>query len=416
MKIIFKNLFSLGFIHGMNLLIPLLVMPYLVKVIGLSTYGIISTAQNFVAFFVMLIDFGFNITAVRSIAQAKDDRGKVSETINRVFFLKLLLLVLAFFLFLLIVILIPNFRHNFLIYAFSFFIVIGQVSLPLWYYQAVEKINKTVLPIVISKITAIIFVFLFVKSDANAPLVNLFFGLGNLISGVTLFFYIFKEYKLSTSSFNRIVLKQEFRANIAIVSSNISVVIYTNSPLLILNFFVSPTVLGIFSVIDRVIQIFKTLLSLLHQVSYPRICNIVKEGEEGLGMFIKKMYGSVWTIVFLVCILLFYQSDFIISYFIKDLASQTIGIHLLKLFSFILFVTSLNMPFYQTLLAYKKDWITVKILLSAAVLSILLNFTLIPFINVYGIVVSMYSVEGIVALTFFYYSMKTNKIICKTII
>ncbi len=409
MKLIFKNLVSLGFVQGLNLLIPLLVTPYLIKNIGVSNFGIVSTAQSVVGFFVLLVDFGYNITAVRRVAQAKGDKKEIEKIINGVFFLKLFLLMAAFILFLLLVFLIPQFYKNAFTYLCSFTMVMGYALLPVWYYQGIEKINKTIIPVMIFKLLSIVLIFYFIKKETDSPYVNFLFGLTNIFTGIVLYFDICSNYHLSIKSINITLLKSEFKGSIAMFFSNISVVIYGNSSLFILSFFLTPYTLGIYSIIDKIIQILKAFLGLVHQVTYPRLCNIVKDGGLNLLSFIKKVYTLVWVFVFTICLFLYFMPGILVSYFVKDDTSILFASKVLKYFSFILFIISLNMPFYQTLLAYKKDWLTVKILFAGSLISIFLNVILLPFFKLEGTVITMYLVETLVTVSLFYYVLQIKE-------
>ena len=61
------------------------------------------------------------------------------------------------------------------------------------------------------------------------------------------------------------------------------------------------------------------------------------------------------------------------------------------------------MPFYQSLLAYKKDWLAVRVLFAAAVLSVLLNLILVPLFKINGAIINIYIIETLVTLTFMHY-------------
>lgn len=403
MKILFKNLFSLGFIQGINLLVPLLITPYLLKTIGAGNYGVVATAQSLVVFFILFTDFGFNLTSVRRIAQAQGNKKEIENIINGTFFLKLVLLCAAFLIYFFIILMVPQFNRHFIIYLCSFSLVIGQAFLPFWFYQGIEKISKTILPVLIFKVVLIALVFLLIKKPEDALLTNVLLGAANLFAGIYLLVHIGKEYKISLKLLSLPVLKEEFKNGFALFISNFGVAVYSNSYLLILSFFLAPEILGIYSIADKILQILRGLLGLVHQVSYPRVCSIVQESQHTLMGFIKKVYGPVWLLVLLLCILLFFYPGIIVSYFIENNQNKLFAAGVLRYFSFILFIVSLNMPFYQSLLAYQKDWLTVRVLFAGALLSVVLNIILVPALKIKGAAISMYIVEALVTLALIYY-------------
>ena len=78
-KTLFKNIASLFGIQGMNYLIPLITLPYLVRVLDPVGYGSLGFSLAIVQYCCMLTDYGFNLSATQQIAVHRDDKGKVSK-------------------------------------------------------------------------------------------------------------------------------------------------------------------------------------------------------------------------------------------------------------------------------------------------------------------------------------------------
>ena len=68
-KIILKNTFFLSVIEVVNLLMPFIALPYVIKTIGVDNYGKIIFVQTVIGYFSMLINFGFDIVAVKYVAK-----------------------------------------------------------------------------------------------------------------------------------------------------------------------------------------------------------------------------------------------------------------------------------------------------------------------------------------------------------
>ena len=63
-----KNIFSLGSVQLVNYVFPLITVPYVSRIIGPDSYGIINYATAFIAYFTLLIGYGFDLTGTRKIA------------------------------------------------------------------------------------------------------------------------------------------------------------------------------------------------------------------------------------------------------------------------------------------------------------------------------------------------------------
>ena len=399
MKIVLQNLVSIGLVQGISLLIPLILAPFLINTIGVELFGIISTAQAIAVVCSIITEFGFNITAVRGIASARGNYNTIHQTVNDVFFLKIILLGVTSIIFLILILVVPAYRLYFFIYAGSFFLVIGQAFSPFWFFQGTESIKQTIPATIVFKFIALAMIMLLVKDKADAAYVNLIIGLTNLCSGLLLYRQIYRQFKISFKNVTFNSLKKEYQHSLVIFLSNVGVVIYSNSNFLILSFFLSPAALGIYSVVDKIIQVLRTLLIFIHQVTYPRLCNLLQEGDVHARHFLKRIYAVVFTGMFFISTLLFFFPDFIAGYFIKDKITLAEAAILLKYVSFLPFIISINMPFFQSLLAYKKDWLTVKLFFICALCSIMLNFSITPFLKATGGIITMYVCESLVTVS-----------------
>ena len=66
-----RNFTSLAFLKAVNVLVPLIVLPYSIKKMGLESYGTIVFATSIINYFVPLVDYSFGLTGTREIAKNK---------------------------------------------------------------------------------------------------------------------------------------------------------------------------------------------------------------------------------------------------------------------------------------------------------------------------------------------------------
>jgi polysaccharide transporter, PST family len=80
-----SNIASLCVLQGLNYLVALVVLPYLVRVVGIGTYGLAAFSQSFAQYFVLFTDYGFNLSATHSIAQNIGNIRAIKKTFLEVF-------------------------------------------------------------------------------------------------------------------------------------------------------------------------------------------------------------------------------------------------------------------------------------------------------------------------------------------
>src|SRR5690242_21293782 len=90
------NFFSLALLQGVSYALPLITVPYLFRTLNVEKYGLVNFANAFIQYFIVFTDFGYNLSAVKLIAENRDDESKLSHIFNRVMFSKFLLLLIGF--------------------------------------------------------------------------------------------------------------------------------------------------------------------------------------------------------------------------------------------------------------------------------------------------------------------------------
>jgi PST family polysaccharide transporter len=398
MKNVLHNFFQLVLIQAFGILTPIILTPFILQKVGLEEYGIIATAQSLSVFFILLTDFGFNVTTVRKLAQSQQDQSTQHKIIESVLILKLLLFLIAAISYVGMVFLIPHFRDQQNIYLSSFMLVMGQTFLPIWYYQGTGQLRKTSLPILVSKLLTIIVMLWLVRGPDDSHWVNLVFGTGTLISGIILHIPILKKHSIRFRLMQRQWLWQEFKENLPMFSSNLCTVLYANSTMLLMSFILNPTQLGYYGLADKLLQWIKSGLVLIHNAVYPTLCKLVVEEPANLIAFLSKTYRWVWVLVFSGALFFYLKTDWIVGFFIK---TQNEVPSYFAYLGFIIFMVSLNMPFFQSLLAWKCERPILMVVLISSIISIALNVMLVSDFGVPASLWILFGIETGIALTYF---------------
>ena len=399
---ILDNILSLFSLQGLNYILPLITFPYLTRVLGPDKFGLVAFALAFIGYFQILTDYGFNMSATREISIHREDEEKVSRIYSSVMTTKALLIGLSFLVMTVMVFSFDKFRTDWLLYYFSFLLVVGNLLLPTWFFQGMEKMRYiSILNIGISLIytTAI---FIFIRGSNDYLYVPLISALGTIIIGVYSLRLVKRQFGVSFKRPSRADIQHQLEEGWHVFISTVAISLYTISGTFILGFFASNTVVGYFSVAYRIINIANGLLSPISQSIYPYISSLAVKSREEAISFIKKSTSLIGVLSFLVSLLIFFFAGFILFILAGNQYDQSVP--LIRIMAFLPFIIALsNMFGVQTMLTFNYKHAFSRIIMVGSAINIILTLILAPFFTAVGISVAMVVTEIYITLAMYLY-------------
>ena len=135
LKWLAENFLSLSLLQAANYILPLITLPYLIRVLGAEKYGLVIFAQAFTHYFIILTDYGFDLSATRDISIHRDDKAKVADIFNSVLLIKFSIMSAGFICFLILVFSFQRFSEEWPVFLLSYGVVLGNFLFPLWFFQ-----------------------------------------------------------------------------------------------------------------------------------------------------------------------------------------------------------------------------------------------------------------------------------------
>ena len=307
-KSVLKNISHLSVLQILTLLIPLLTYPYLIHVIGKETYGLIVFTQGIINYFLILVGFGFNISATREISIYRDNREKLNEIVSSVLIIKILLLLVSFGILGLLLILFNNTVHVYrTLLLLTLAGCLGDVLFPIWYFQGIEKMKYITYITLCNRVIYLFLIFLFVKKSDEYYYIPIFNGLGHIIAGILALYIIYFKHNIKFSLQTINSIKYYFWDSISIFISNISVSIYITTNKVVAGIFLGMAEVSYYDLAEKLINIFKMPIGILSQSLFPKIS---KDRDIS---FIKRVFKFSISLNFLLVLLIFIFSKFIIK-------------------------------------------------------------------------------------------------------
>lgn len=396
-KIILGNFFPLASLQGLNCLLPIIVLPYLMRVIGPDRFGLIFFAQAFVQYFMILTDYGFNISATREIALHKQSKEKVSKIFSSAFTVKMIMAAASFLILLFVVNFIPKFKADWLIYVLSFGMVIGNSMFPAWFFQGIEEMKYTAILNIAGGLVYILGVFLLVRAQQDYFYVPMVGSVISLTTGIFGLYIAFKEFDLSFVQQRYEDIKERLRTGWDIFVSIVAINAYTNTRIFAIGFLTNNTITGYYAIAEKIASFIQTFpLDSLSQSIYPRLNSIFQQNKRRAIKLMLGLQGSV-TFSYIISLPVY----FILAPLIINIACGAVyfeSLLTLRLLLIPVFFVSMNVFRVQFLLISGKPDIYAKIHVSMALLGCPLLFLFIHLFSYLGAVLSVIIIEAAIFL------------------
>jgi len=402
-----ENFFSLSVLQVVNYLLPLITLPYLVRVLGPEKFGLIAFAQAFIMYFAILTDYGFNLSATREISIHREERGKIKEIFSSVMMVKFLLGILSFIILGLILAFIPKFGNDWLIYIFTSGMVLGNILFPVWFFQGMERMKYITVLNIIAKGIFTVCIFIFIRKMADYLYVPLINSMGYLIAGGLSLRIVSKDFGIKFGLPTIETIKYQLKEGWHVFISTAAISLYTVSNAFILGLFTNNTIVGYYSAAERIIKATQGLLTPVSQTVYPYISKLVIESKERALDFIRKLVKVVGVGSFIISLLIFILAAPIVNIVLGTQYQQSIIV--LQILAFLPFIIGLNNIFgIQTMLTFNLKRAFSKILVSAGLLNITLALILTPLYQHIGVSIAVLTTEIFVTLSMFLYLQKNG--------
>lgn len=230
-NVLFGNIAALAILQLATYITPLLIVPYLTRVLGPGGYGIVAICLSIIQMSLILTDFGFNLSSTEYIARHRQSKHIINKHIGAVFQIKILLIFFCMaLLYCLINEQLQQFKLEFFIY--SCIAIIGQTFQSLWFFQGIEKMRRITLFLTVSKLSYVILTFVFVKKAEQGRFVILAYALSQVIGALLSQYYMYKEgYKYTPTGLSS--MWRVLRSSALFFWSRLAVATYTTASTLV---------------------------------------------------------------------------------------------------------------------------------------------------------------------------------------
>ncbi|EFK8875501.1 oligosaccharide flippase family protein [Escherichia coli] len=310
-KEIIKNLISFGTIDVLGLLIPIVTMPILTRALGPSQYGELLLLLTMLYFGHTIIDYGTQFTAVRKLANVRNNKHDINNIYsdNQSLRLVLCLLYLIGLIVYCFVFSLHDTLNNLIIFG-SMYLIGYTLSSP-WFFQGIGAVEQLMKVSLTAKLINLVIILFFVNSPKDLTIAIAAFCLPILFSGLYLTTYIYLKYKLSIPKFNKLLnsLKDGKDVFIGLLAPNF----YNTIPTIVLGSIYPPSEFVNFAIASRLASVVVTIQDVVAKALYP-VLSKIKESPV-IKLLLLNSIISIFPIAFLLiwgerCLLFFLGKNF----------------------------------------------------------------------------------------------------------
>ncbi|ULH15295.1 oligosaccharide flippase family protein [Deinococcus sp. KNUC1210] len=263
-----------------------LLIPHFTKIFPKEVWGHILSIQALSLWLQIIVEYGFNISATRSMARVKEDDSKLSSLVSGVvgakFFLSICVAVIGLF----AILLINNFHNyaNLVVWGIAF--AISQGYNPVWYFLARGRFGQYSSIDFFSRLMYLILCLVFINKEDEGYLIFAIgvvtASLGNIIG----YIIINRQVKLRIPSMKDSIesLKDGFSMFFFVGVTSV----YTTLNLVILGISQTASIVGAYGISDRVVRAAGSLLDPINRVIFAKLSHLYhNDFYEGI-KFLKK--------------------------------------------------------------------------------------------------------------------------------
>ena len=300
-KSIWRNFFNLGLFQAAGMLLQLLAIPLITKKYGLASFGEVALASSIGLFLANLVNYGTNQTAVKDVSIHRNDKVKLSFIFSEIFWLRLVV-----FLTITTTITITTIttKNEYLILWLSILpLIASEIFNPLYFLIGIEKIQWISWGNIITRALSLGLIFFFNLEQFVSVYLNLMLSVPLFIFYSIIFFIIFRKFDLNISSSPFFQLREKIKSNFFVTFNGSSVILQQSIFMYAVAGTVSPSTLGAYGIIDKLLGAVRQLVSAFSSAIYPRAAQLFHDGRSQWTEFRKKI--QVGYSVFFLIIALF---------------------------------------------------------------------------------------------------------------
>jgi len=377
-----KNYFYSLLYQVFVMIMPLITIPYISRVLGAEGIGIFGFTTSITTYFILIGSLGIATYGQREIACVQNNKEKYSQVFYELIIVRFVTIIISciFYYFLL-----AHSGEYAIYYRLLLFEILAHIFDISWFFQGMENFKKVSLRNIFVKSILLICTFIFVKTKEDVFIYILIYTLSIVLGNLCLWLNI-KKYIVKPKEFN---FKRHIKPMLLMFIPQIAIQVYTVLDKSMLGWLTNDVRnVGYYEQAQKIVKLSLTIITTYGTVMLPRNANDYYLGnDKKIFENLNNSFRFVWFLGLPIMFgLILISPKFVPIFYGNDF---NIVKYLIYIFSpMVLIIGFANVIGVQYLISIKKQNHYTFAVITSAIVNVVLNFVLIPKLNVIGASIS----------------------------
>lgn len=304
----------MGAVQLVNIGLPLISLPYLATTLGAEQLGRMAFALSVGQILIVLTDYGFNLSAPKSIAINQGNRQRIAGIWCAVTTIRTSLALVGLGTIILASFISKKAQDELPLFLITFTMVIGNILFPQWLFLGLEKLKVVSAAQAIGRLIAFLPIFILVKDEGDLYWATFLQAAGFLVSGLLTLPYTIKELTGGRVALPRQKeIREQLREGWHVFISTAAINIYTTSNAFFLGLFANPSVVGQYHIAEKIIRAAQALYGPIGNAIYPHITRLAATSRLEALKFIRISLLRITSAAIAVSIFIFISAPYAIA-------------------------------------------------------------------------------------------------------
>lgn len=300
-----------------NLAVQAIVLPFLVRALQPDAFGKYLFFQAIAQYAVLFVDFGFQLTATKHIAEIRDDREATSRYVWTVLLAKALLGILAAAVLSVGGAGLLSTPDRSIFFA-SLITLVGSVITPLWLFSGLERMVFITASLTLARLATVPAIIFFVRDPADAWVAALIMSAGSILAGLLASYFVFRRKLVALRRPDFRSLGRLYGEGWHLFVSTSAVSLYLTGNIVILGVVSNPAQVGVFGACDRIRQFACGPLTPLSGAYFPRISRRLAVDREDAARMLRRLLRATSVLMGVISAILFLSAPWLSRWFLGD--------------------------------------------------------------------------------------------------